>query len=111
MAIFSLVMKIVYLTLEALKFRSTTFNFHIIFPIVVDGKKKCCSILLTSNSLSTFYNMIQSCCMIGITLIALSFSPKLLKKEVFNDQENEEILKLCKGKPIYLPPLKKKKHA
>lgn len=39
MAMFSLVMKIVYLMLEALKFRSTTFNFHIIFPVVVDGKK------------------------------------------------------------------------
>ncbi|EFX79779.1 hypothetical protein DAPPUDRAFT_319223 [Daphnia pulex] len=81
MAMFSLLLKIVYLMLEALKFKSTPFNFHIIFPVIVDG----------------------------ITFIALTFSPKLLKKEVLNDQENEEILKLCNGKPIYLPP-KKKKH-
>ena len=44
----------------------------------------------------------------GLTLIALLFSPKLLKKEILNDQENEEILKLCNGKPIYLPQKKKK---
>lgn len=58
-----------------------------------------------------FNNVIALCCTTGITLIALSFSSKLLKKEVLNDQENEEILKLCKGKPLYIPPLKKKKHA
>ncbi len=37
MGIFSLLLKIVYLMLEALKFKSTVFNFHIIFPAVVDG--------------------------------------------------------------------------
>lgn len=46
----------------------------------------------------------------GITLIALLFSPKLLRREYSHDEENKEILKLCKGnKPIYLPTKKKKK--
>ncbi|XP_057373430.1 uncharacterized protein LOC130694375 [Daphnia carinata] len=80
MAMFSLLLKMIYLTLEALKFKSSAFNFHIIFPVVVDG----------------------------ITLVALAFSPRLLKKEMLNYQENEEILKMCNGKPIYLPPKKKR---
>lgn len=80
MAMFSLLLKMTYLILEALKFKSSAFNFHIIFPVMVDG----------------------------ITLVALSFSPRLLKKEMLNYQENEEILKLCNGKPIYLPPKKKR---
>ena len=37
MATLSMIMKIVYLLLEALKFKSTLLNFHIIFPVVVDG--------------------------------------------------------------------------
>ncbi|KAI9565503.1 hypothetical protein GHT06_009295 [Daphnia sinensis] len=80
MAMFSLLLKMTYLILESLKFKSSAFNFHIIFPVVVDG----------------------------ITLVALSFSQKLLKKELLNYQENEEILKMCNGKPIYLPPKKKR---
>jgi len=47
--------------------------------------------------------------LLGLTLVALSFSSKLLKKEILNDHENEEILKMCNGKPIYIPPMKKKK--
>ena len=37
MAGMSLIMKMIYLALEALKFKSTPFSFHLIFPIVVDG--------------------------------------------------------------------------
>jgi len=83
MTVLSIVYKIAYLVLESLKFKSTPFSFHVIFPIIVHG----------------------------LTLIALSFSPKLLKKEIINEYENEEILKMCNGKPLYLPTKKKKKTA
>jgi len=77
----SVVLKIAYLVLESLKFKSSPFSFHIIYPVIVHG----------------------------LTLIALSFSSKLLRKEIMNHHENEEILKMCNGKPIYLPTRKKKK--
>lgn len=37
MAIISLLMKITYLLLEAVRFKSTLLNFHIVFPAVVHG--------------------------------------------------------------------------
>ena len=44
----------------------------------------------------------------GITLVALMFAPIILKNEHQNDDENEEILKSCNGKPIVLHNKKKK---
>ena len=42
-------MKIVYLMLEALKFKSTPFNFHIIFPVVVDGNINFFELLINTS--------------------------------------------------------------
>jgi hypothetical protein len=43
-----------------------------------------------------------------MTLLALSFAPKFLKQEGSHEQENEELVKMCNGKPFYVP-LKKKR--
>jgi len=37
MTVLSIVYKIAYLVLESLKFKSTPFSFHVIFPIIVHG--------------------------------------------------------------------------
>lgn len=91
MAAISLLMKIAYLFLEAIKFKSAPFNFHIIFPVVVHGT------LESTHPKSTFTNISLTT---GITFVILLFSPKILyKKELNHKQENEEILKMCNGRP------------
>ena len=101
----SVVLKIAYLVLESLKFKSSPFSFHIIYPVIVHGIKQ----IKISYDWISAANVNSLVSLKGLTLIALSFSSKLLRKEIMNHHENEEILKMCNGKPIYLPTRKKKK--
>ena len=103
MTVVSIVLKITFLVLESLKFRSSPFSFHIVFPIIVHG------MIINFNHHRNSFGFNSFFPTTGLTLIALSFSPKLLKKEILNDHENDEILKMCNGKPIYMPTKKKKK--
>ena len=51
-AMLSILMKMVYLFTESLKFRSAPFDFHIIFPLVVHGE-------LVRFSMSTVKNILN----------------------------------------------------
>ncbi|KAH8295498.1 hypothetical protein KR018_012436 [Drosophila ironensis] len=89
----SLALTMVFYATEALYFRSSTINFYVIFPCVLNCKLNCTTGLQTEV-------LIMTISVLAITLMGLIYIPKRLRLWEPNmdlDDENSQLLKQMTG--------------